>query len=141
MSFLSLGNSSFSNPYNPTEAVINSRTDETKKWKNTKENEDKLYSASFDIDKYKKFKDAADKAGSYIDRQNRTAGLANFVGDVASFGLSGGFGGGDAFKGLGGFGPVADGQAYGKYLDATAGTSGMGPLSDGDIYGSFLDRR
>ena len=141
MSFLSLGNSSFSNPYNPTEAVINSRTDETKKWKNTNENIDKLYDFTFNADKQKKFEAALDKAGSYIDRKNQTAALAKVAGDVASFGLSGGFGGGDAFKGLGGFGPVADGQAYGKYLDATAGTSGMGPLSDGDIYGSFLDRR
>jgi len=50
-------------------------------------------------------------------------------------------GGGGGFEGLGGFGPVADSDAYGGFLDATAGTSGMGPLRSGDIYGSFLKRK
>ena len=63
------------------------------------------------------------------------------VGSIGSFGAAGGFGGGEAFKGLEGFGPVADGQAYGGFLDATAGTSGMGPLSNADVYGSFLKRK
>lgn len=141
MSFLSLGNSSFSDPYNPTEAVLNSRIGETEKWGNAKENEDKLRGFSFALDKQKKIDKALAKAESYIGGQNKIAGVANVLGSVGGFAAGGGFGGGDAFKGLGGFGPVADGQAYGGFLDATAGTSGMGPLSNGDIYGSFLDRR
>ena len=50
-------------------------------------------------------------------------------------------GAGKGFEGLGGFGPVADSDAYGGFLDATAGTSGMGPLRSSDIYGSFLKRK
>ena len=85
------------------------------------------------------------KAGAAAQRTANNAagisGLLSAAGSIGSFGAAGGFGGGDAFKGLGGFGPVADGQAYGGFLDATAGTSGMGPLSNGDVYGSFLQRR
>lgn len=46
-----------------------------------------------------------------------------------------------AHEGLGGFGPVASGDAYGSFLEGTAGTSGIGPFASGDIYGSFLSRR
>jgi hypothetical protein len=46
-----------------------------------------------------------------------------------------------AYKGLGGFGPVADGEAYGTFLDSTAGTTGIGPFANSDVYGSFLSRR
>jgi hypothetical protein len=85
------------------------------------------------------------KAGAAAQRTANNAagisGLLSAAGSIGSFGAAGGFGGGDAFKGLGGFGPVADGQAYGGFLDATAGTSGMGPLRNGDVYGSFLQRR
>ena len=85
------------------------------------------------------------KAGAAAQRTANNAagisGLLSAAGSIGSFGAAGGFGGGDAFKGLGGFGPVADGQAYGGFLDATAGTSGMGPLRNCDVYGSFLQRR
>ena len=46
-----------------------------------------------------------------------------------------------AYEGLGGFGPVANGDAYGGFLDATKGTTGIGPFASGDAYGSFLRRR
>lgn len=46
-----------------------------------------------------------------------------------------------AHEGLGGFGPVASGQAYGDFLDATSGTSGIGPFMSSDVYGSFLSRK
>jgi hypothetical protein len=97
MSFLSLGNSSFSDPYNPTEAVLNSRMGETEKWGNAKENEDKLRGFSFTLDKQKKMEKALEKAQSYIGGQNKIAGFANLAGDIAGFGLSGGFDG--LFKG------------------------------------------
>ena len=93
MSFLSLGNSSFSDPYNPTEAVLNSRIGETEKWGNVKENEDKLKGFSFALDKQKKIDKALAKAESYIGGQNRTAGFANALGSIGSFAASGGFDG------------------------------------------------
>jgi hypothetical protein len=113
MSFLSLGNSSFSDPYNPTEAVLNSRIGETEKWGNAKENEDKLRGFSFELDRTKKMQKAMEKANSYISGQEGIMNAANFAGDIASFGLSGGFDG--LFKGggtdtLG----VSDLQSFGR---------------------------
>jgi hypothetical protein len=93
MSFLSLGNSSFSDPYNPTEAVLNSRIGETEKWGTFVENEDKLRGFSFEQDKKEKMRKALDKASGYIDGQNRTAGFAKALGSVGSFAASGGFDG------------------------------------------------
>lgn len=71
--------------------------------------------------------------------------LSNAAG-VASLasGLGSTFGGAgpvtSAHEGLGGFGPVADGNAYGDFLKGTAGTSNIGPFASSDIYGSFLSR-
>lgn len=71
-------------------------------------------------------------------------GIAGNIGSVLLNGLIGGGGGSsvtEAFSGLGGFGPVANGAAYGSFLDSTAGTKGIGPFSSGDVYGSFLSRK
>lgn len=113
MSFLSLGNSSFSDPYNPTEAVLNSRIGETEKWGSAKENEDKLQAFSFALDKQKKMEKALEKAQSYIGGQNKIAGVANVLGRVGGFAAGGGFDG--LFKGggtdtLG----VSDLQSFGR---------------------------
>tara|TARA_Y100000401_G_C8314167_1_gene221492 strand:- start:1171 stop:1626 length:456 start_codon:yes stop_codon:yes gene_type:complete len=73
------------------------------------------------------------------------SGASGLMGMASGFkGALGGLGGTpvtNAHKGLGGFGPVADGNAYGAFLEGTAGTSGIGPFANGDIYGSFLSRK
>lgn len=38
-----------------------------------------------------------------------------------------------------GIGPVADGDEYGKHLDATKGTTGIGPFADGDTYARAIN--
>ena len=38
-----------------------------------------------------------------------------------------------------GIGPVADGDEYGKHLNATKGTTGIGPFADGDTYARAIN--
>ena len=72
---------------------------------------------------------------------NQALGTAASVVGMATPFMGGGGGSvTSAHKGLGGFGPVASGDAYGAFLEGTAGTSGIGPFASGDIYGSFLSR-
>ena len=85
-----------------------------------------------------------ESAGSYAKGKGNLANWINLgsslIGPAAgALGSAGSVS--SAYEGLGGFGPVASGDAYGGFLDATAGTTGMGPLASGDVYGSFLSRR
>jgi hypothetical protein len=137
--------STFSDPFD-VNAVAGANNRERAKLKSQSFLTDsKLGGAATGIFARNKAEDIMAKANASAQRSQQNAstfgGIMGAVGSIGSFGAAGGFGGGDAFKGLGGFGPVADGQAYGGFLDATAGTSGMGPLSNGDVYGSFLQRR
>ena len=43
-----------------------------------------------------------------------------------------------ALPGVGGVGPVADGDTYARGVEATRGTTGIGPYADGDVYGQSL---
>jgi hypothetical protein len=137
--------STFSDPFD-VNAVAGSNNRERAKLKSQSFLTDsQLGGAATGIFARNKAEDIMAKANASAQRSQQNAStfgnIMGAVGSIGSFGAAGGFGGGEAFKGLEGFGPVADGQAYGGFLDATAGTSGMGPLSNADVYGSFLKRK
>ena len=137
--------STFSDPFDVNKPLGTDNRERAKLKSQTFLTDSQLGGAATGIFARNKAEDIMAKANASAQRSQQNAstfgGIMGAVGSIGSFGAAGGFGGGDAFKGLGGFGPVADGQAYGGFLDATAGTSGMGPLSNGDVYGSFLQRR
>ena len=137
--------STFSDPFDVNKPLGTDNRERAKPKSQTFLTDSQLGGAATGIFARNKAEDIMAKANASAQRSQQNAstfgGIMGAVGSIGSFGAAGGFGGGDAFKGLGGFGPVADGQAYGGFLDATAGTSGMGPLSNGDVYGSFLQRR
>jgi len=44
-----------------------------------------------------------------------------------------------ASGGVGGIGPIADGQVYGQQLQDLQGTQGIGPVASGDTYAQMLN--
>jgi hypothetical protein len=137
--------STFSDPFDVNEPLGTDDRVRAKQKAETRILDSKLGGAATGMIAQNKAQDIMAKANASAQRSQQNAStfgnIMGAVGSIGSFGAAGGFGGGEAFKGLEGFGPVADGQAYGGFLDATAGTSGMGPLSNADVYGSFLKRK